>query len=116
MVKKQVLSERKDFIMIKDGVNWFKVFLNDICCITADGNYLNVFCGDKKYNSRMQFSIMLDELPQPPFVKLSRSTVLNMDKVTSFTRKSVFIGEVEYVISRNKSKEIANVLEKHLSR
>jgi DNA-binding LytR/AlgR family response regulator len=116
LVKKQVLSERKDFIMIKDGVNWFKVFLNDICCIVADGNYLNIFCGNKKYNTRIQLSSILDELPQPPFIKLNRSTVLNMDKITSFTRKSVFVEDLEFVISRNNSKEIAQVLETYLSR
>lgn len=115
LLRAYLIDSQKQFIILKDGLYWVKVFLADINYAVADGNYINIYHAGKRTNVRLALSDLIKQLPNPPFIKLSRSVLINMDKVTGYSKKSVFINDVEFNVPRNHTQHIFGLIENHLT-
>jgi two-component system, LytTR family, response regulator LytT len=88
-------------LIIKDGANNTLIPMNEISMIEGDGNYIVICCEEKKHLSRQSLDSITRDLDNAHFFKVHRSYIINLNKVTSFTKKTVFINDISIPISRS---------------
>lgn len=91
----------KNKIIIKDGYKNVVIDSDDINYIESEGNYINIFCSSKKIVSRQPIDRFLEELDETMFFKIHRSYIVNLRKVTKFSKKELLVGTTTLPISRN---------------
>lgn len=90
-----------NLITFKDGYNTIKLPLNEIDYVESDGNYIHLYTTQKKYTLRHSLEWFKQSVPEDLFVQTQRSFIVNRNKITKSTSKSVFIKDVEIPVSRN---------------
>lgn len=96
-----------EFIMVKDGYDYIKVFLDEIVFIQSDQNYAVLeLKNGKKLMVRSTLSEMLEKLPERQFLKINRSTIINIQYVTTVQTEKVLIGKIDFSISKPIREEI----------
>ena len=76
-------------IFVKDGYNLIKVNLVDLDYIASEGNYLTFFESGKKTLSRMTFNEVFETLPKNKFLRIHKTYVVNLSKITAVERNSL---------------------------
>ena len=70
-------------IIIGNGKNNIVVEVNDIYQITAETPYISIQLNDKKYLHTETLKSMSTQLNKKNFVRVHKSTIVNLDKVVS---------------------------------
>ena len=92
------LEEKK--LIIKDGYKNLILDFNDVIYIESEGNYINIFCTNQKIVSRQPIDGFVSELDESIFLRIHRSYIVNLNKVTKFSKKEVYIGSIILPIAR----------------
>ena len=95
-------------LKVKDGYNTIIIHKNEINYIESDGNYVTIFYGMKKITLRQSMETLIHELNSDAFFKIHRCYVININKVSKFSKKEVHINNVSLPLSRNISFEFEN--------
>jgi two-component system, LytTR family, response regulator LytT len=98
-------------LKIKDGYSTLIIDISSILYVEAEGNYLNIFCDNKKYVSRQSLDSMIEEINTSSFYKIHRSYFVNTLKITKFSRKEVLINDVKLPVSRNVSQDFMTFMQ-----
>ena len=105
-----------DFLTIKtDGV-WARLRLNEIDAVVAEDHVSWVFCGQGRYRVRESVFQMHARLPEDSFHRVSRATVVNIDRVRAIRLESHGDGVVEmldgqrHAISRRYRRQLEHIL------
>jgi two-component system response regulator LytT len=88
-------------IMLKDGIKNVVLDLNDILYIESDGNYIEIHSINKKFALRQNMESITAQLDDSQFFRVHRSYIVNLKKITSYTRKDLMIASVVVPISKN---------------
>lgn len=88
-------------LVIKDGYKNIVVDYDEINYVESEGNYINIFCDSRKVVSRQSIDRFFAELDGTVFLKIHRSYIVNLRKVTKFSKKELQIGAATLPISRN---------------
>lgn len=75
------LNENGQYLFVKDGQLRKRVNFEDIAFIQAQGDYLTIQMDDSKLMILHTLTDFLDLLPPQNFVRIHRSTILNLAKV-----------------------------------
>ncbi len=78
VVSKRAFSGR---LMIRDGGRLLFVKYEDVDWIEAAGNYLRLHAGAKQYLVRETMATMVNRLDATSFVRIHRSTIVNVDRI-----------------------------------
>lgn len=89
-----VVSEDR-FIFVRSGYETVKIFLKDISYIEAMKDYIQVFTPGKKIISLMSMKEILALLPQDEFVRVHRSYIVPLSKVTRVSSRKVVVEDKE---------------------
>jgi len=105
------------FLNIKRGVKK-KVFVNEIICCQADGNYTTFyFANRKKYSLYYTLSEVEDFLKEFNFLRVTRSYIIHpthIDEINCNSKPSIILSnEIKLDISKSKIKEIEQFLAKN---
>lgn len=111
LVAEKMNSKESDTIKIKDGYSTVIISASSILYIESEGNYINIFCEDKKYVSRQSLESILSELDPTVFFRIHRSFLINTTKLKKFSKKEVVIGNMTLPVSRNLGDELENFLQ-----
>lgn len=96
----------KDYLFLKvDGV-YLKMPFATIQYFRAAGNYLEVHLEHKMHLVRMSFIELSSQIPTQVFIQIHKSYIFNKHHITSFTSKSVFLNNEEFLIGRTYSKSV----------
>ncbi len=68
----------KDYIFIPDNYEYFKVQLNDILFIEADGSYVKVCTRNKSYQISTNLKSFSQQFRHPDFIRVSRKHIINI--------------------------------------
>lgn len=93
------LDEKK--LVIKDGYKNLIIDFNDVIYIESEGNYINIFCTNQKIVSRQAIDGFINGLDESIFLRIHRSYIVNLKKITKFSRKEVYIGSTILPIARS---------------
>jgi len=111
-------SERADpgRLAVRDGRETELVVINEIDWVDAAGDYMCLHVGGKTHIMRSTMKELLAKLPEKDFVRIHRSTIVNIHRVTSVSSLSkgefrLQLGsETSLKVSRNYRKSIASLL------
>jgi DNA-binding LytR/AlgR family response regulator len=92
---------REDFILVKDNRTIFKVCLQDILFIEAFGEYVKIHTPEKVHLSRETMHDMEERLPHADFLRVHRTFLVPIRKITGFSSFSVYIQIHEIPIGRS---------------
>jgi DNA-binding LytR/AlgR family response regulator len=90
-------DNRKDVLFIKTEAKLIKLRINDILYIEALKDYVNIFTVDNKYVIRSTMKGIEDKLPSESFIRVHRSFIVSIDKVSSIDHAKVILENGESV-------------------
>jgi len=100
----------KDFLFIHEGKDSFKVFLSDIVYFEAYGEYVKCITENRKYLVRKSLSDFESELNHNVFLRIHKSYLVNIHKVTGFSTIHVIMKSIQLPIGRVHRDEVLRLL------
>lgn len=98
-------------ILLSDGQFTHVVSVSEIQYVKAAHVYIEVYDNlDRPKVVRKPLGELIQELPSPPFIQCHRSYIVNVQFITKVDSKSVWLGDVEIPMSRNRSKGLLKYL------
>ena len=92
---------RQGFLYFRSERKMVKVFLDDMVYIESLKDYINIHrLADKPLMVRQSISTIEAMLPPDLFLRIHRSFIISINKVTAFTPHDVEIGNIEIPIGR----------------
>jgi DNA-binding LytR/AlgR family response regulator len=89
-----------DFILIKAEKKMQKIDLAEIDFIESIKDYCKILCGDRIIISKVKISELESRLPENQFLRIHRSYIISIRKITAFTNSSVELGKRELPVGR----------------
>jgi two-component system, LytTR family, response regulator len=110
--------QHEDRLVLKQDGRVIFVRPASIDWLEADGNYVRVHCGTEAYYVRETLASLESQLPAAKFMRVSRSAVVNVDRIKEF--QPLFYGDytvllqsgVKVTLSRNYRDRLEKLLEK----
>ena len=102
----------KNHVFIKKTNRLEKVAINDIKFVEADGNYCIISTELKKYILKMSLVKAGEILSSHAFLRVNKSTILNMEKVSSIvlSENQIISGSKEFPIGKRYKAKVINRL------
>lgn len=94
-------KKHKPSILVKDGEYSVQLPTEDINYIESDGNYLLFHTNEKVLKTRSTIKKITEELSEKSFIQTHRAYIVNKNKISKFSNKSVIIGNVVIPVSDN---------------
>lgn len=111
-LKGDLESGSNNFIFIKSNLKKQKVYLNELRYIQALGDYAKIVTN---FDSLVVLSTMKafeSQLPEHQFLRIHKSYIVNISKVTRFNSKSVDLDKNEKLpLSRNRKNDLKKAME-----
>jgi DNA-binding LytR/AlgR family response regulator len=101
------------YLYLKENREMIKVFLKDILYIESLRDYVRVKLRDKGVITYQKISYLEQKLPQNKFIRIHRSFIVGIDKVSSFSQTHVKLNSIEIPIGRNYKNAALKVLTSH---
>lgn len=101
LISERLKTKNVKQIMLKDGTKNVVLDLNDILYIESDGNYIEIHSLNKKFALRQNMESIMSQLDDHQFFRVHRSYIVNLKKISSYTRKDLTIAGVIVPISKN---------------
>lgn len=97
-----VSPQQEDHIYIKTGSKFHKLHIDDILYIESVKDYVIVHrAKGEKFSAKYKISELEDDLAGKPFLRIHRSFIVNLKKITAFTMQDVEIGNIELPIGNS---------------
>lgn len=87
--------ESPRFLYFRADRRMVKVFINEITYIESLKDYVKIYCGQQPLITKHTIMAIEEMLPAEEFLRVHRSFIVAVNKVTSFNQHSVFIGKEE---------------------
>lgn len=104
-------SSEKDFFFVKTEFRLQKVFLSDILYIEGMGDYVRIVTTQERIMTLQSFKKVESVLVEPRFVRVHRSYMVALDKITSVERNRIRIGDQLIPVGENYRKSFFALLE-----
>jgi two-component system LytT family response regulator len=87
--------EMRDFVLLREKPSLRMVEVGEICAVEAEADYTHIFLADGgKAFLRKRMSQWEEELPAPPFFKMSRRLLLNTGRIKEIVAHDRESGEI----------------------
>lgn len=96
----QLTQEQENFIHLKSDRKIYNVPLDEIVYIESLDDYVKVHLTDKVIISRENISTLEGRLPSTQFVRIHRSFLIAMKKITSFSAEGIEVRGKEFPFGR----------------
>ena len=100
-----------DYIFVKSNLKKRKVYVNTILWIEALGDYIKLVTTEKSYVILSTMKAFEKEVEAYSFMRIHKSYIANLKKITKFNSKFVEINNNNLPLSRNKKKLLIEALE-----
>jgi len=111
------LITKSEITTFPKKANKENIQLADILFITVIGHHLVLKMNDdKEFIFRMNLKELMSFLPASTFLLISRNTVVNIVKITSFSDTTISINEHHFFLSTPKQKRVIETLKTQLSK
>jgi two-component system LytT family response regulator len=87
----------RDLVLLREKASFRMVEAGDICSVEAESNYTRIFLADgHRVFMRKGMGQWEEELPSPPFFKISRRLLLNIERIREIVMCESKSGEVHF--------------------
>ncbi len=94
-------DKKGDSFFIKVGHDLVKIQFDDIFYIKAEDNYTSLVKEDESILASISMKALSEKLPDNQFVRIHRSYMVNIAKITRISHRFVYVGKHEVPIGRN---------------
>ena len=109
-------SNNEAFVYLKVDRSMQKVFVDDILYIESWKDYIKVFLATgKNFLVKQSISAMENLLSDHKFLRLHRSFIVSVDKITGYNALSVHVNSTEIPIGRLYKQAVMDTLHTHHS-
>ncbi len=105
-----LIKNNNDHIFVKSNNRILKVSFDDILYVEALQNYVAIYTDKQKIISYLTFKSMEENLPSEHFLKVHKSYIVHLVKITGLGANIVYIGDIEIPISRTLKEEVTKKL------
>jgi DNA-binding LytR/AlgR family response regulator len=91
-------GEKKGFITIRADRKNIRINVSDILWVRSLKDYVQIYATDQKYITQLTLGEIETMLPEQLFLRIHRSYIINLSRVTAFTGQDVEINEMEIPI------------------
>lgn len=106
----QPLQSRCDYFFVKcDGVIE-KIMYHEVVWVEAKQNYVVLHTVSRKLIVYLTLKGISDELPDTQFLKVHKSTIINIDKIKSIEGNVIHLANASVVISQNLYASVMNTI------
>jgi DNA-binding LytR/AlgR family response regulator len=102
-------TEKKQ-VYIQDGKNIFKLQYEDILYFEGYGEYVKVITAGKTYMVRESLTEFEQKLSADSFLRIHKSYIVNLKKITGFSTIHILIKEIEIPIGRIFREKVVGIL------
>lgn len=100
-----------EFIFIKDGGTFHKIYLNTILYLESEANYVSIHLTDKtKLLARATLNELYEVLVKSNFFRVHRSYVINLQKIEKVGIAEIVIKDAKIPISKTYKAELINLI------
>lgn len=97
-------------IFIKSEHKILKINLEDISYIESLKDYVKIYCGQKPVLSLMSLKTLETALPATKFIRIHRSFIVAVEKISFICRSKVYIGDVGLPVSSTYKDNISGLI------
>lgn len=102
-----IVDPASQYLYIRADYSTQKILIDDIIYIEGMDNYIKLhFTGKKPILARMSMKGIVEKLPPNDFVRVHRSYIVSVKKITSAKNKAVYIGATEIPIGINYAEKV----------
>ncbi|MVM41644.1 response regulator transcription factor [Spirosoma sp. HMF3257] len=91
----------KNEIFLKMGRKAQRFVFQSIDYIEAFGIYSKVYADNQMYLVNEGLTLLIDQLPARLFIRVHKSYVININKITSYDRHTIWLGQTKIPIGRS---------------
>lgn len=114
-ILKASTTPSSDFFFIKSDHVFEKVHFNDVLYVEAMQNYCILHTPARKLIAYITLTGLEEKLPQKKFMKVHKSFIVNLEKITALDGNDLFISKAQIPVSRAlKDEVIARVMGNNL--
>jgi two-component system LytT family response regulator len=110
LLRTELSEEEGEHIFIKSNLKNLKILTSKIKWIEALGDYVKVISEDGNNLVLSTMKSFAESLPANKFVRIHKSYIVNIDKISGYNSRFVEIGVTKIPLSRNKKDDLANAL------
>ena len=93
-------DQETDYIIIKQGYEKHRLRLHDILYLEAMKDYTRILVTGKQYLVLSPLINMMEKMPAKKFVRIHRSFVVNVEKITEVSGNKVYIDTTELPVGK----------------
>lgn len=112
---KRAMSDKPDdqYLFVKTGTSYEKILITNIDYIEAKGNYLNIHTATKSILTYLSMKKVEEMLPRDVFLKIHKSYIINITKVTRIESAQLWLYKKSIPISRTLKEKVRSILLKN---
>ena len=95
-----------DHLFVKNENSFVRLSVNQILFLHADRSYCNIVTAEKTYVQAVSMNHVFDQLNHPDFVRIHRSHVVNIQKITAIEGNMVRVGKHSLEMSKGMREEL----------
>lgn len=103
----------EEFFFIKSNQQLLKIFFDEILYIEGLKDYVAIHTVQRKYMALISLKNVEQKLPQNRFMRIHRSTIVALEKITAIEGNTVRIGVTALDVSREMTGELYDLLVKN---
>lgn len=103
-------STKKDYIFVRSNRSDVKLFFNNVIALEAVKDYTKLITKENNYVVHGNISNFIKKFPKTKFVRIHRSTIINIDFISSFQGDTVNLGRKHYTIGGKYISDIKNYI------
>lgn len=112
----QAKAGENEHVFIQDGKNIYKIPYADLLYLEGFGEYVKVVTVSKTHLVRDSLSDFEQKLPADHFLRIHKSYIVNLEKITGYSSVHIMMKNIELPIGRIFREKVVNILKKRSSR
>lgn len=103
-------TENNNFMFVRSDRRMIKIDFSDIFYIESYSDYIKIHLKDETIVTRETISAIEAKLPKDEFIRIHRSFIVALRKISSFTNEQIVIQNKSLTISRSYKNEVLELL------
>ena len=108
----EVKIDKNNFMFVRSERRMIKIDFDDIFYIESYSDYIKIHLADETIVTRETISAIEAKLPKNTFIRIHRSFIVALQKISSFTNEQIVIKNKSLTISRSYKNEVLELLKK----
>ena len=98
MLKSKTSVASENYVVVKSDYQSVKIGTSEIIYIEGLDDYIRIYTTTGIIQTLMSLKSFVELLPEKEFIRIHRSFIVSVSRITSFSKRSVFMNDIEIPI------------------